>query len=168
MVAQVMSCEVPGAKVEVGKRQFQGGSRQEITLTLGALEQAGEHDGTVTLETNDPEHGRLAVPMHVEVASPLKVTPGSFFFGFVKPGETKTCTVTVTGAVAFHVKEVEVDKPELVKVTTTGRGDGSWLLVVDLCPPNATGVIEGNICARIANGAEEARMLIPYFANVMP
>jgi hypothetical protein len=165
VVAQVMSCEVPGAKVEVGKRQFQGGSRQEITLTLGALEQAGEHDGIVTLETNDPEHERIAVPIHMEVASPIKVTPASWFFGFVKPGESKTCTVTISGAVAFQVKEVRVDRPEVLQVTVTAQGDRSYLVEATLQPPKAAERVEGMV-EIVTDLAGQPVIKVEYYGSV--
>jgi hypothetical protein len=140
------SCDLPGVKVGIGKGKMEECSNsQEVTLGLDAFDKSGPQDGNLVLETNDTQRGRITVPLHVEVASPIRVTPTSFFFGFVRPGETKTCTVTITGAVPFQVKEVKVDKPEVLKVTVTAQGDRRCELVAILQDLTEIGIREGTV-----------------------
>jgi len=136
-----------------------------VLLSLGPTEKPGRYDAALVIQTNDPQKPTIHVSLSLEVVSAITVRPDSFFFGFVKPGETKIATVTVTAALPFVITSSQADRPELITVETTRQEDGSYQVKATLAAPAEPSTLEGII--QISTDLEEQESVgIPYFVQI--
>jgi len=161
-----VSCDVEFAETGTICRTLEEqGTAQEVSVTVGPAEKAGKYEGTILLDTNDPEKAQVGVPIAVEVLSPITVRPASFFFGFAKPGETKTATVTLSGTVPFEITGTKVDRPELIAVEVTRQQDDSYLVKASLEAPAQPCTLEGDI--ELSTGLQsQPSAIIRYYAQI--
>jgi hypothetical protein len=160
------SCDLPLIEAVVMQSKLEErGTSQEVQLSVGPRAKMGTYQGAVIIHTNDADNPTVEVSLSVEVVSPITVRPGSFFFGFMKPGETKTATVTLTSTVPFEITDTKVDKLELITVEATKREDGAHQIKATLTAPNQPGTLEGTI--EIATDLEaQPAVHIPYFVQI--
>ncbi len=159
-------CELPWVnavleKETVGRRD----NSYTMDLTIGPIENAGTYQTTVVIQTNDPRNHTIRLPVSVEVLSPVTARPDSFFFGFLKTGQDKSATVTLTSTVPFEVTAAQADKPELITVEVTKQEDNSYQIKATLKTPDQPGTLEGNIEVQTDLPGQET-VTIPYFVQI--
>ena len=162
------SCTLPFVSPTVGHKTLaRRGSSYEVQLALGPAEKPGSSDDTVVIETNDPQRPTVAVPVVVDVLSPVTVAPPTCFFGFVDMGDVKSVTVSLSSDAPFTVTGQAVDDADLISVEWV-KSEGDWsTLTVSLRAPQDAGLISGHI--RLRTDLEGARTVsIPYYAHVRP
>jgi hypothetical protein len=64
---EITGAEVDDPAFEVAVYPIQEGHRYQVTVTLSADASAGNHEGTVTLKTTDPEYPEVMVPVRATV-----------------------------------------------------------------------------------------------------
>ncbi len=159
-------CELPWANAVLGKETV--GTRDNsyaMDLTIGPIANAGGYVTEVVIQTNDPRNQTIQVLVLAEVLSPVTARPDSFFFGFLKTGQAKSATVTLTSTVPFEVTDAQADKPELITVEVTRQEDNSYQIKATLKTPDQSGTLEGNIEVQ-TDLPGQPTVTIPYFVQI--
>ncbi len=65
------SCDLPFVKLLVGESELRYRTREHsVQITVKPTEQVGQHEGIMTIDTNDPAAPRIEVPISVTVRNP--------------------------------------------------------------------------------------------------
>jgi tetratricopeptide (TPR) repeat protein len=140
-------------------------STQLVQLRFSPRERAGKQDCTLLIETNDPQHPIIEVPITVSVLGPVVARPPSAFFGLVAPGESTTMQVTLNSSVPFRVVDAQPDRPELLAVEVSSQTGRACVIQATLRPPNKPGILQGEIELQ-TNLTSQPAVTIHYYAQV--
>jgi hypothetical protein len=126
----------------------------------------GPQTGTLSLNSNDPTHARVDVPLAGNGLAPvIEVSPTSLGFGNVAVGRNRDLQITVrnTGDVSLSVTSIASSDPQFSVVSPTGTfnvaAGGSAVLTVRFAPASAgakTGTLSIN-----NNDPSRARVDVP-------
>ena len=164
----IAGCEVPWLRAAIGERQLGEGRARasyQVELSLGPADKVASYESPLLIQTNDPAKPTVQVPIAIEVTSPIRLRPENFFFGFLKPGETKTASVSLTSTVPFEITRAKADKPELVTVEVSKQEVNSYLVKATLHGPTQPGLLQGTITLQTALPSQ-AMMSIGYHAKI--
>jgi hypothetical protein len=84
-----------------------------MTVRLKDDAPAGTIQDQLTVITSDPKVPTVAVPVEGRVVPPLSVSPSPLFFGRLKPGQTATKQLIITGKQPFKITSIRSDEPTL-------------------------------------------------------
>ncbi len=108
-----------------------------ITVGLKADAPIGIVRKTLLIRTNDPTSPELEIPIEGSIQPPILLTPSTLSLGKVKLGETVNRTLVVRGNMAFRIKEVKVDAPDVKVAFTEGKEARLHLLKLRFEPTTA-------------------------------
>lgn len=159
-------CTVPSVRIEVQKPALTDETTtQAVALCIRPEEAPSSHDGKLVLKTNDATMQAIEVPLAVEILSPIVARPDSFFFGFVKPGETTAATITLTSTVPFEITNTKENVPDLMEIEIAKQGDNCYLVKASLHAAKQPGALKGNI-ELSTNLDSQPSVRIPYWGQV--
>ncbi len=99
-----------------------------MMVSFPAAPHAMSRSGKVELMTNDPRQPKLVLPLFVHVRSTLEIVPPrlQFIVGIRGPKEYwRVVEVRAHGSTRFHIRSVETDHPELLKIVIMPPGLGT-------------------------------------------
>ena len=161
-----VDCALPFIQAVVRKTTMtDGGSTHLIQLSIKPSGKSREQRGGLFVQTNDAEKTTVEVPIAIEVLSPIIAQPDSFFFGFVKPGEIETATVTLASTLPFAITDTKVQNLDLLSVEGAKQEDNSYVLKATVHGSNPPGIVEGNIYLS-TNLTTQPTMTIRYYGHI--
>ena len=111
-----------------------------VRLKAGAP--AGMIQDQLTVVTNDPKMPHVTLPVEGRIVPPLSVSPSPLLFGRLKPGQTATKQLVITGKQPFKITAIQTSadaplefrtSPDVVKkvhlvpvIITTGENPGDF------------------------------------------
>ena len=123
------------------------------------------HPAADIIVSTDTGQAPLRVPVAVEDAPAVGLTPQECFFGFVSAGEQPRQGVTVSLPPPFVVEAARSDARGIAVASPARAGDG-WRIAVLLTAPDP-GVVDGTVTILTdMPGAREIR--VPVYAHVLP
>ena len=137
------SCGCTSAKST--KRTIQPGDSAAIKVVFDTKGYAGKVTKFVTVDSNDPQNGRVKLIITGWVEAMYRLNTGLISFGIIRPNDEPAETVMIT----FKKKNIRVKKVETnnenIKVIPLGQKDTTYTLVVKL----KKNLPEGNLAGRI-------------------
>ena len=162
-----VNCEVPGVTGSVGSHSFTelGEVVCRVQVAISPRVEVGVFEGVLHIESNGPAEPALRVPLQLAVAQPVAVRPRELFFGFLKPGETKTIKVRLSSERAFAVTRAECDYHADVRVELAKRKRASCVANVTVGAPQRPCTIKGSV--RFHTDLDtQAVVEVPFYARV--
>ena len=92
-------------------RRVPGGVMYKMLVSLKADAPAGNVFDTLNLITNDDRLPSVSLPVEGRVVPPLAISPSTLFLGMLRPGQTITKQLVVTGKHPFRITTIRCDDP---------------------------------------------------------
>jgi len=127
----------------------------------------GKIDCTIVVKSPSFPDYELRIPARVTVEPLLVTHPNSFFFGFVRCGESARAAITVRGHSPFEITTAKVDRPGTIRVALERGGENAYVVRATLQPSAEPCVVEGN-CELATNLEAEPRIVVPYYGHIEP
>jgi hypothetical protein len=119
-------------------RRDAGEVSYQLTTSLRPDAPAGKWYTDVWLETNNPSTPRIRVPLTVEIAAPLSISPMTVLLGEVKAGTQAERRIIVKGATPFRITGVKGTDAQLnVREGASAESKTIHVLTVTLRPDKA-------------------------------
>lgn len=102
-------------------RRVPGGVMYKMFVNLKPDAPAGSIFDTLNLVTNDEKLPSVSLPVEGRVVPPIAISPSTLFLGMLRPGQTVTKQMVVTGKQPFRITKIRCDDPTAFqfKVTDT-------------------------------------------------
>ncbi len=146
---------------ELEKKEYAPGESGQIVVYYDPHNRSGPQNGTVTIESNDPDNPRLPLTIKANIVRMLEVSPAIVRFGQVPKGESRAVMVDVTGRMpGFAIQDVEVMRvegieveildPETLEDETTGPAVRQTILLTLKNAPKI-GPIQGALAIKVTD-----------------
>ena len=189
-ILRVASCEIPGRKsfrvlqarttlehlsVSVGPKETIAQkdsailTEQIVTATLMPERPVGDFRGDIFLDTDCPGKEHIRIEVEGEVVGGIRPRPGSFFFGRVRKGETKTSSLLLRSVHGLPIERVEAKSglPGVALRWERGDNKGEVKLIASLLPQaSAPGSLNGTVRATVIYGDKKEELTLPLYALV--
>jgi hypothetical protein len=118
-------------------RRDMGEVSYQLTASLRADAPAGKWYTDVWLQTNNPTTPRVRVPLTVEIAAPLSISPMTVVLGEIKAGTQAERRLIVRGSTPFRIVGIKGIDKQLSVRETSGESQTVHVLTVTLRPDRA-------------------------------
>ncbi len=136
----------------------------EVTATLDKDCPAGNWVSDVYLETNNQAVAKLRVPVTVNVAAPVAVSPENVQFGDLSLGNPTEKQVTLQSGTPFKILEIKGADDQLVVKADSQEAKPVHVLTVAANPKAAGGFTR--TVEIVTDNKEQPRVVIPIVAKV--
>jgi len=161
------ACEAAWARAAVGGRKVGNEwTSCDVDVTIGPMSETGSYESTLVVQTNDPGKPTVEVPMRVESLPPVDVRPRvDLYMSDMKPGESRTKTLTIVSPMAITLEIRDVSHPEAVTISLSRRDEKSYLLQATLRMPEGKREVQGTIALKTGLDVQPV-FYIPFLVRI--
>ena len=158
-----------GPKETIAQKDSAILTEQIVTATLMPERPVGDFRGDIFLDTDCPGKEHIRIEVEGEVVGGIRPRPGSFFFGRVRKGETKTSSLLLRSVHGLPIERVEAKSglPGVALRWERGDNKGEVKLIASLLPQaSAPGSLNGTVRATVIYGDKKEELTLPLYALV--
>lgn len=157
----------PAFKASVQPRKSDESRGYYIDVTYDGTLPAGEHRGTLSILTDNPEYSKLDVALICKVTGPVRAVPEVATLGVIK-GDTlpmRVIRLYSTGEKSFEITEIKSTNPILKAEFSKENVPNSYQVKVSLTAKPPLGAFSEKLLIQ-TNDPEQASLQIPVHAFV--